>query len=563
MEVPIIKTPFIINGVSYTVESLAIFLTVYPENGETGYPVVFINEEWYWYSPLDFSVEPPKLIETEKMDKDPELLKLKFVDNNVYYQAWDQIPAVFVYGDFVLTKLDESWIVLTKGEKAEAVYEKQGLSLPLTFLETIIPTLSLDDILSLWEVNRNSFGSVEKNFIQNILQNIFCELSLAALRKINKKWIRSKELVKNVIRNKIAKNRLYELLPFYNFDNYFNSIVINPNIGMDWIRDNLDNISDIKNIAVNPNLDWPTILLLEKKYGREKINNLEWHHISKNPNMTLDIILANMDRPWNYNNVLDNPSILLDDYIKYFGEPKSFLGDNPNLTIKDVLNHPELLFSLAKMSSHPNITWDDVVNNPIIEYTTYNNVGQVTRIKKFFWQWDSLAVNKNIDPKIIEETMDKSLIVDGEKIPIVWLFGQLSYNPNITERFVEKFIDKPWNFKALSKHPNISWNFVRKHDIKPWNYEDMSSNINITTDIFLNNQNLRWNKDHIIINPAIDQLDKILEIYPRLIWSVNGNPDISKDFFEKKQRGFGNFFITNALYKDKNWLLLANKILSE
>jgi hypothetical protein len=66
----------------------------------------------------------------------------------------------------------------------------------------------------------------------------------------------------------------------------------------------------------------------------------------------------------------------------------------------------------------------------------------------------------------------------------------LSYNPNITEKFVYVNQDKDWNWLYLSYHPNITWNFILFTPNLPWNLFNVlysCNNCNITLDDVLTN----------------------------------------------------------------------------
>lgn len=49
-------------------------------------------------------------------------------------------------------------------------------------------------------------------------------------------------------------------------------------------------------------------------------------------------------------------------------------------------------------------------------------------------------------------------------------FEILSKSKHLTPRFIEKYIDKPWDFTVLSKNPIITPEFIEKHINKPWEW---------------------------------------------------------------------------------------------
>jgi hypothetical protein len=46
----------------------------------------------------------------------------------------------------------------------------------------------------------------------------------------------------------------------------------------------------------------------------------------------------------------------------------------------------------------------------------------------------------------------------------------LTYQPDITEAFVIKYVYKPWDWKRLTRVPNISCHFIHRHPDKDWDW---------------------------------------------------------------------------------------------
>ncbi len=80
------------------------------------------------------------------------------------------------------------------------------------------------------------------------------------------------------------------------------------------------------------------------KYGDERRNNcFAWHHLSKNPNLTLDIVIKHKNRPWIWGYISNNPAVISKDSRKSL----EFITSNPQFTWRwDCLSqhiHPELI----------------------------------------------------------------------------------------------------------------------------------------------------------------------------------------------------------------------------
>ena len=87
-----------------------------------------------------------------------------------------------------------------------------------------------------------------------------------------------------------------------------------------------------------------------------------------------------------------------------------------------------------------------------------------------------LSENPNISCKFIEAYISKP-----------WVWSKLSRNPNITWEFIEQHLDKDWNWQRLSEHPNITWDIIKANPDKNWKWSYVSKNPNITWEIIKDN----------------------------------------------------------------------------
>ena len=78
----------------------------------------------------------------------------------------------------------------------------------------------------------------------------------------------------------------------------------------------------------------------------------------------------------------------------------------------------------------------------------------------------------------------------------------ISWNPNITMEFIEKYSDKPWDWNGgISRNPNITMEFIEKYSNKPWNWYYISYNQNITIEFIEKYPDKSWNWGWISYNP--------------------------------------------------------------
>ena len=146
---------------------------------------------------------------------------------------------------------------------------------------------------------------------------------------------------------------------------------------------------------------------IEKKWEEHYWNflmkyedKLNWDQISQNPNITMEMIETNPDKPWDW----------------------SCISRNPNITMEIIENNPDKPWDWICISQNPNIT---------MEF-----------IEKYMdkpWDWYYISQNPNITMEIIEKYPEKP-----------WDWSCISYNPNITMEMIENNPDKSWSWSSIS-----------------------------------------------------------------------------------------------------------------
>ena len=114
--------------------------------------------------------------------------------------------------------------------------------------------------------------------------------------------------------------------------------------------------------------------------------------ISMNPNITIEMIQNNPDKPWNW----------------------SSISRNPNITIDIILEHPDKHWDWSEISRNPNITMQNIRDNP-----------------KKPWKWNWVSFNPNININIIKNNPEKP-----------WDWHGISQNPFTKEK--EEFINRKY-----------------------------------------------------------------------------------------------------------------------
>ena len=266
----------------------------------------------------------------------------------------------------------------------------------------------------------------------------------------------------------------------------------NPNITKEYIDNNLHfpwnwNLGvssnrnvDIEFIEKHKDKKWNWLFLsshikLNQKSLIKYKDKLNFCKLSLNPNLSLDLVINNPKLYWNYNNLLLNPIMTVDFFLKYKNKlfsnvyfSNQLLSMNPEITI-DELNK-------LYINKRQKLDWKLVSKyNKNITFDYYNN-----HICKKLFSLKYLSKNENITIKNIEDN------------PLIkWCWTKISSNPNINLNFMikndDKFIDFDWF--ELSKNKGITMQDIDNYNFS-WNWDGISMNPNITIDFIQRHINL-------------------------------------------------------------------------
>lgn len=115
--------------------------------------------------------------------------------------------------------------------------------------------------------------------------------------------------------------------------------------------------------------------------------------LSKNPSLTLKMVLDHPESLWDFYGLASNPSISLEDMLStpYFNWNLYDMSKNRSITIKDVLNHPEIKWNARGLSENRSITMKDVLDNPQIKWSRRKLSENPSITAKDVWE------NRNLD----------------------------------------------------------------------------------------------------------------------------------------------------------------------
>lgn len=241
--------------------------------------------------------------------------------------------------------------------------------------------------------------------------------------------------------------------------------------------------------------------------------------LSKNENITWDIIKKNPNIKWDYIGLSKNPNITMD--IIWNNPHKDWYPElystNINVTWDIIQANPDKKFSYNGFSSNLNITWDIVINNPNISFN-----------------YEALTVNPSIPIEIILANPDKP-----------WRYDLISNRKDLTWEIVQGNPQIRWNLSDIIKNNFITWDIIKndiqnlygslqyftynknitldiikdeKYKYVMWAMEGLSMNESITWKDVCDNPKLRWNYCLLPLNPNIS-LDIILDNYAKP-WTI-------------------------------------------
>ena len=213
---------------------------------------------------------------------------------------------------------------------------------------------------------------------------------------------------------------------------------------------------------------------------------LDWNQLSKNKNISMEIIENYPNKPWNYWFVSQNPNLNKKFIINHQDKNLywSYIAEHIKLDQELIQLIHSKLYSIISLCKNPSINIRQITCNSFD--WDYNILAGYFKINKWtlkiFGDYEFLSFNKNLRPRIIESEPN-----------IQWNYYALSENPNITEKFVEKNLDKNWNWYYLSKNENISIRFILENGKNDYiNWKALSARKDLDYEILIDYPESSW-----------------------------------------------------------------------
>ena len=279
-----------------------------------------------------------------------------------------------------------------------------------------------------------------------------------------------------------------------------------------WCYDRLnsDNIS-IKFIINNEN--------------KFKNRNKFMYYLIFHKELTEDIILNNLHLRWNWEQLLREKKISLDFVYKHsklslywFNYREFIISEKLVIHIYESLNSDNYEYEyykrLSLMINYNNVSINKIISRPDIKW----DLGRIIKIPNITFndllllmQHDYIFTQIHINELCVSCKDIINLINNVEQLgPFSIDYSLVSFNPYISEEYIEQNIDKDWNFMGLSRHGNLSFEFIDKYSDKSWlwiyinlekapiwfidkhcnkliGWYSIIGNTNITEDVIINN----------------------------------------------------------------------------
>lgn len=308
-----------------------------------------------------------------------------------------------------------------------------------------------------------------------------------------------------------------------------------------------------------------------------KLQSISFSNLSRNPNISLEIIMKNPQYPWNYNELSSNSSINF-TMVKKTPNLKwnyNFLSLNPSISWLDIKSNIDLSWDWCNLAKKEGITIDIIklkyteLNPKMLIHNSSVTLEMIENNLDIPWDLNEIILKENILFPDILELMKKYNIKFLEKhitdissqknvfwhtvknYPnIKWNYKFLSCNPNITLEIILKNLDKNWSWKYFSYNPNFKLEYILRFPILNWDWEYISENL--LTPFFLNKHpHFPYCKNSIQMNAAFTFQDIIdhPKITPNMCY-ISLNPGIKLlDIRENLGYRWDWFLLSGTLFK--------------
>ena len=278
----------------------------------------------------------------------------------------------------------------------------------------------------------------------------------------------------------------------------------------------------IQFILENPEKQWDY-------YGLSRNANVTWEIIQENPQIEWDVQGYSLNPNITLNIVLENPEINWDFTI---------LSRNPSITEEDVENHPELpwFFGKEEYMFEPNngICGGGLSSNPSMSL-------QFIEKNKNKMSMNDIFKNPNITIEFaLKYFSEENLILYSKYCNDIAIFThpeinisykRLSSNTKIlTYDYVKTHPTQKWDYKLLSENPIITWDIVKQNIYNKWDFFFLCKNPSVTWEDFKEITDFCSKNENMCYYEFFDYV-QYFSLNPNLTWNIiRENPDLDWNF---------------------------------
>lgn len=231
----------------------------------------------------------------------------------------------------------------------------------------------------------------------------------------------------------------------------------------------------------------------------------DYFALSSNPNITINYVLANLDKPWQWTMLTYNVGISIDDILANVTLPWDWFRVNckPDLTLEKVLAHPGLPWNFNDISRV--VTYEAFLQHPELP-----------------WSYEGLSANDNIPLDYVLEHRDHE-----------WIWFSVSCykvkNIEVVKAHMNNNDAVPWDWYGLTlnEHINFAIDIMTNKDL-PWDWDAIIYNISVTLQDVLDHPELSWNWNALLNSNGNITIGMLFKHCPNI------NEVIENGFFPKR-----------------------------
>ena len=271
---------------------------------------------------------------------------------------------------------------------------------------------------------------------------------------------------------------------------------------------------------------------------KTNFSNSKYINVTENPNFSMKDILDNPSYPWNWMEVSKHPRITAEDIDQHPNFPWNwmFVQHNPNIREWFALKYKDKLQFIHVLVTNPNISLEFITEN----YELDKYIGYIGRhphvtmqyvftFKELSWNWMSLFFN----PSIVFCTSTFNSLYNYVKNNARCDYNILSTCKYLDLSTVIRDSDMDWSWFALSSNPDLTIDVLKALPNVNWSWPDVSKNPGISWEDIEGSLELPWDWNNVIMNPNVSL--KHIKSRPDLPWNIDHfmiNPNCTLDFIE-------------------------------